>query len=84
MAIDNLYFKCSEGSQRIKHKFEEYIEANNEKKGSKKKDDSKKPQKKEEDNNDGEESTYEEKARIASLKLKCIFNYMKDFKTIID
>jgi hypothetical protein len=25
MAIDNLYFKCSEGSQRIKHKFEEHM-----------------------------------------------------------
>jgi len=26
MAIDNLYFKCSEGSQRIiKHRYEEYL-----------------------------------------------------------
>lgn len=84
MAVDNLYFKCSEGSQRIiKHRFEEHLEAANEKKDKKKKEEGKK-QKKEEEKEDSEESTYEEKAKIAALKLKCIFDYMKDFKSIID
>lgn len=84
MAIDNLYFKCSEGSQRIiKHRYEEYLESANEKKDKKKKEESKK-QKKEEEKEEDEESTYEEKAKIAALKLKCIFDYMKDFKTITD
>lgn len=27
---------------------------------------------------------YEDKAKIAALKLKCIFDYMKDFKWIIE
>lgn len=31
-----------------------------------------------------ESINYDQKARIASHKLKCIFNYMRDFKTIIE
>ena len=82
MAIDNLYFKCSEGSQRIKHKYQEYLEPGPDSKTSRKKEEKK--QKKDERSLESESVNYDQKARIASHKLKCIFNYMRDFKTIIE
>ena len=50
---------------------------------TKKKEDKKK-EKKDEKAVDIEGANYDQKARIASYKLKCIFNYMKDFKTVIE
>lgn len=84
MAIDNLYSKCSEGSQRVKHRFEQHLQSNNDKKDKKRREEKKQKEKKEEEKKEPQEMGYEDKAKIAALKLKCIFDYMKDFKWIIE
>lgn len=92
MAIDNLYSKCNEGIVRIKHNHEEFAEETETKNKKGKKTDKKtdeKTKKKEvnEEKEKAEEddsSNTELKCRLAIQKLKSIFAYTRDYKTIID
>lgn len=81
MAVDNLFFRCSEGNQRIKYESEEHKadKKNDMKKQSREVDKQKKKEEAPED-----EASYEVKTKLAAQKLKSIFSYMKDFKIILD
>ncbi|CAK68257.1 unnamed protein product (macronuclear) [Paramecium tetraurelia] len=82
MAIDNLFNRCQEGTQKIKHELEETKQENNKKEDKKvKKEDSKKQQK--DEKKEEEEDNYEVKSQQAMQKLKIISLYLNDFKKII-
>lgn len=86
MAIDNLYSKCSEGVIRIKHGHEEFAEELDAK-AKKPKKSEEKPKKKPEDEDphtQDEESNMEIKCRLAIQKLKSIFAYTKDYRSILE
>jgi hypothetical protein len=76
MAIDNLFYRCSEGNQRIKYESEEHK--------SDKKNDPKNEKNKKKDDLQEDEGNYEAKTKIAAQKLKSIFSYIKDFKIVLD
>ncbi len=82
MAIDNLFYRSTEGSQRIKYESEEHKEKKNENKKTGKLAETEKQKKKEESVDD--EGNYEAKTIIAAQKLKSITSFMKDFKSILD
>ena len=92
MAIDNLYSKCNEGVVRIKHNHEEFAEETETKNKKGKKGDKKGDEKsKKKDGNDEkkekaeeDESNTELKCKLAIQKLKSIFAYTRDYRTIID
>lgn len=78
MAIDNLHYRCSENSHKLKYEFDEKNLNTDNKKDTK-------PVKKSEDGPKAEEEvTYEQRSKQAASKLKSILSHMKDFKAIID
>jgi hypothetical protein len=83
MAIDNLFYRCSEGNQRIKYESEEHKsdKKNDPKKQSKAPENEKNKKK---DDLQEDEGNYEAKTKIAAQKLKSIFYYIKDFKIVLD
>ena len=88
MAIDNLYSKCNEGIVRVKHHHEQFAEEIDSKnKKVKKTEDKTKNKKGDEDKKDKleeEESNTERKCKLAIQKLKSIFAYTKDYRTILE
>lgn len=90
MAIDNLYNRCLDGTQRIRHDFEDNRAEKGkadqkEKKGDKKdKKGTKEKFEKKDQTTEDDEDNYEAKSKLAAAKLKSIALYMNDFKKIID
>ncbi len=85
MAIDNLYFKCQTGVIRIKHKEEEFIEEDQTKnKKNKKVEDKNKSKKQGDAKGSLDEENIEMKCRLATRKLKAIFAYTKDYRSILE
>jgi hypothetical protein len=87
IAIDNLYSKCSEGVVRIKHSFEEFeeeIEAKAKKPKKEEKKAGKKGEGAETSKPEEEESNTELKCKLAIQKLKSIFAYTKDYRSILE
>ena len=80
MAIDNLNFRCNENSFKLKHDFDEKILSEKKEFNATKKVEG-------EGNATGkneDEISFEQKSKVASVKLKNIVSHMKDFKAIID
>lgn len=86
MAIDNLYSKCGEGVIRIKHSHEEFAEEIEAKSKKPKKAEEKGKSKKEGEDKkaEDEESNIEIKCKLATQKLKSIFAYTKDYRSILE
>ncbi|CAD8125800.1 unnamed protein product [Paramecium sonneborni] len=82
MAVDNLFTRCQEGTQRMKQDFEEYKQDKQNKEKVKDKITNNKIQNQDLQFND--EDNYELKSQQAAWKLKQIVQFMSDFKKIID